>query len=171
VAGSCGRESGFSFLELLLVMTIIAFITVLAAPALSNFEDKLLLETAAGRLAAHMRLAQQVAVTGGKTTRVELYLARDYYSMFLPEQKEIVPLPVGIELAYLSFPGAESQGGYSLGFTRTGAPSSGGTVVLKNRRGEKRYVIVAVGTGRVRVSPSPPEHWQSFSLLSRRGSC
>lgn len=93
MAGSCGRESGFSFLELLLVMTIIAFITVLAAPALSNFEDKLLLETAAGRLAAHMRLAQQVAVTGGRPPAWSCTWPATTTACFCRSRRRLSPCP------------------------------------------------------------------------------
>jgi Tfp pilus assembly protein FimT len=44
-------------------------------------------------------------------------------------------------------------------FSPSGAPDSGGTVVLKNRSNDKLYIIVNPVAGRVRVSERPPANW------------
>jgi hypothetical protein len=44
-------------------------------------------------------------------------------------------------------------------FNATGAPAGGGTVVLKNRLNDKKYIIVNPVLGKVRVSDKPPENW------------
>ncbi len=115
------------------------------------------LEAAAWRLASDLRLAQQVAISTGKTSRVEFRQFNNDYRMWLPEDMERVRLPEGISYAGNTFP--LSSGVRKVSFTALGAPSQGGTVTLANQRGDKLYVITTPATGRVRVSKDPPEHW------------
>ena len=126
-----------------------------AVPAVSNLNERWRLEGAAWRLASDMRMARHLAITQGKYMRFEFrWLPRDYY-MFLPVKKTTVMLPEGIEYAYINFP-CDGVNVYKFSISSLGAPTQGGTVGLKNRRGDRLYIIITPVTGRVRVSPDPP---------------
>ncbi len=127
----------------------------IAVPALGGMNERWCLEEAAWRLASDMRLARQMAISTGKDTRFEFLLESGMYRMFLPTEKQIVKLPEGITYAYNNFPRSGNVSKFSL--SPLGAPGPGGTVGLKNRRGAKLYVIITPATGRVRVSPTPPD--------------
>jgi hypothetical protein len=124
-------------------------------PAISSLNEKWRLEAAAWRLASDMRLARQVAITEGISTKIEFrWEARDY-RIFLPEEKKTVKLPRGISYAMNNFPISGGVRGFTI--SPLGAPSPAGTVGFKNERGGKLYVIITPATGRVRVSSEPPE--------------
>lgn len=127
----------------------------IAIPTVSGLNEKWRLEEAAWRLASDMRLARQLAITTGKNTRFEFRWQANDYRMFLPVEKTTVKLPEGISYTHTSFTLVGGVCGFSI--SSLGAPSSAGTVGFKNRRGGKLYVIIAPATGRVRVSPEPPE--------------
>ncbi|HPZ10995.1 MAG TPA: GspH/FimT family protein [Bacillota bacterium] len=123
-------------------------------PAVGGLEEKWRLEAAVWRLAADMRLARQVAITEGKSTRMEFrWEARDY-RLLLPAEKKTVKLPPGISYAMNNFPLNGGVRGFTI--SPLGAPSPAGTVGFKNERGGKLYVIITPATGRVRVSRTPP---------------
>lgn len=137
------------------MLAILAIMAAIAVPRLGGINDRWLLEKAAWGLAADMRLARQVAITTGKYTRMEFRWKAREYQMRLPVEKTVVKLPEGIVYARNNFPGSEEV--RKLSFSSLGAPSQGGTVGFKTGSGLKRYVILTPATGRVRVSPEPPE--------------
>jgi prepilin-type N-terminal cleavage/methylation domain-containing protein len=64
--------SGFTLLELLAVLAILAVSAALVAPAVGRGSEGLRLRGEAGRIAALLREARQVAVTRQRSTRVTL---------------------------------------------------------------------------------------------------
>lgn len=126
----------------------------IAIPALRGFHERWTLKTTAWRFASDLRLAQQIAITGGMDTRIDFRWEACDYRMFLPVEKTTVKLPEGISYAMNNFP--VQNGVHKLSFTPLGAPSRGGTVGFKTGSGLKIYVILTPATGRVRVSPEPP---------------
>ncbi len=142
---------------MLCVIAILTVLYLLAVPYVFNIIHKSKLEAAAWRLVSDMRLARQAAITTGKTTRIEFREAAGDYRIFLPEKTVRVRLPDSIVYAGNNFPLV--QGVRKVSFTPTGAPSQGGTVIFKNRRGDKLYVVMTPATARIRVSKVPPAHW------------
>ena len=148
----------FTAIELLCVLAILGLLAALAVPALAHWAAAGTLETAAHRLAQDMRRVQQAAITSGLTSEIVFYKygtdfdyrIRDYAS----GKKIDVKLPPGITFRSINFPG---EGIYTLKFYRSGAPNQGGSVGLKNEKGESLYVIVTPATGRVRISSEPPD--------------
>jgi len=150
-------ESGYTLLELLLVLAIMSIFLAAAAPSMHGFLSSSKLEGKASRVAADMRLVRQSAISSGQDCRLVFHLEENCYILQLPEGKELVEIPEGVSLKSTNFPEKQKKNGiYHLGFTPTGAPSRGGRLKLQNREGEEKYVIVTVATGRVRVSPDPP---------------
>lgn len=139
------------------VLAIIGLTAAAGLPFLANPGGRWKLETAARSLASDIRLAQQASITTRVNTRFEFRFYNNDYRVFYPHGRQTVRLPDGIAYNAITFP--FSGGYYRVHFTPSGAPSSGGTVVLKNRKGEKIYVIVTPATGRVRISQEPPAHW------------
>lgn len=125
-----------------------------AIPVCSSVSARWTLETAAWRLVSDLRLAQQIAISGGIDTRIDFRWAANDYRMFLPVEKSMVKLPSGVSYALNNFP--VSGGVHKLSFTTLGAPSRGGTVGLKNESGSRIYVILTPATARIRVSSEPP---------------
>jgi prepilin-type N-terminal cleavage/methylation domain-containing protein len=147
----------FTAIELLCVLAILGLLAALAVPALADWAAAGALETAAHRLAQDMRRIQQAAITSGLTSEIQFYeYANRYRLIDNAADKEIfVDLPPGIAYRSNNFP--VSAGKRTLKFYRSGAPNQGGSVGLKNERGEILYVIVTPATGRVRISPEPPD--------------
>lgn len=132
-----------------------AILFALAIPVLRGFHERWTLKTTAWRLVSDLRLAQQIAITAGENTRIDFRWEAGDYRMFLPVEKTMVKLPEGISYAMNNFPYV--NGVRKLSFTPLGAPSRGGTVGFKARSGLKIYVILTPATGRIRISPEPPE--------------
>lgn len=147
-------------MELLLVLAIIALLTAVATPALIGHMEERALELAAHAVAMDMRRAQQAAITSGFTSEMRFYEFQHRYRMIdqASGESRMINLPAGITIHFLNF--IFSRGTHNLNFLRTGAPNRGGTLCLRNRRGDLRYIIVTPATGRVRVSKSPPDHWE-----------
>jgi len=68
---------GFSLMELLVVVAIMAVLAAVAVPALTGNNNAANLTSAAQRLADEMRLAQQTATTRNLPVEVRLYLLPD----------------------------------------------------------------------------------------------
>lgn len=140
-------RSGFTLVELMAVLALLGLIGLLAVPSLQGLMDYFLLEEAAWRLARDLRLAQQEAVA--REHEVPVYFdvsGNRYLTGWLYDDRRLVDLPRGINLDWTNFQR------HRVVFHPTGAPSRGGTVVLENRRGDRRYIMVTVGVGRVRVA-------------------
>jgi Tfp pilus assembly protein FimT len=148
---------GLSYIELLLVMATITLLTLLALPSLAALAERWELDAAAWRLVSDMRLARQTAITTGKAVRIEFRTTANDYRVFYPDRTERVRLPDNITYAGNNFPLV--QGVRRVSFSALGAPSQGGTVTLQNKRGAKLYVIMTPATARIRVSKTPPAHW------------
>lgn len=137
-----------------MVLAILALLFALAIPAFQGVCERWTLETTAWRLVSDLRLAQQIAVTGGIDTRIDFRWAANDYRLSLPVDKTIVKLPSGVTYALNNFPLV--SGAHRLSFTSLGAPSRGGTVGFKTRNGSRIYVILTPATARIRVSAEPP---------------
>ncbi|HOL17964.1 MAG TPA: prepilin-type N-terminal cleavage/methylation domain-containing protein [Bacillota bacterium] len=158
------NESAYTLAELLCVLAILALLMAIAAPSFAGWSEMRQLQLAARTVALDMRRVQQAAITSGYTSCLQFYLRdpnkNDSYRIVDSAANTVkrVYLPDGISVSHITF--IESGGTYNLCFLRSGAPNRGGTVCLRNERGERLYVIVTPATGRVRISNEPPDHWE-----------
>lgn len=155
-------EQAFTLVELLCVIGLLSLLLLLAVPAMADFGAKRSLEIAARTMAIDLRKTQQKAITSGWSQFVEFRKdaqGNDIYRLKDGKTSKYVnvSLPEGISIQANNFPFSGSV--RTLRFMRSGAPIPGGTVTLQNRAGRLLYVIVTPGTGRVRVSETPPENW------------
>ncbi len=126
---------------------LVAILAAIVWPALQVSLERFTLEEASWRLAREIRQVQQQAVAKEEPFRIEFQ--RPFRRCVISHSGktwDVFNLPAGIEIDDVSFTYSEVI------FHPTGAPSMGGTVTLVNDRGEKRYVMVTVGAGRVRVA-------------------
>lgn len=152
-------QAAFTLVEVIVVVFLIALMTAVAAPRMQDLGQRRNLEIGARNLATEMRRAQQRAVTLGYGQIIQFRHDSVYRVIDgKTEETSYHHLPGGVFRSAVNFPLVD---GYStLRFNYNGSPSSGGTVSLENGAGEKRYVIVAPATGRVRISEYPPENWE-----------
>jgi prepilin-type N-terminal cleavage/methylation domain-containing protein len=157
-----GGERAFTLVELICVLALLALLLAVAAPAMAGFGTNRNLEITARAMATDFRKSQQKAITCGWTQLIEF--RKDAAGLDLYRLKDgktgkytTVKLAEGIRIQSNNFPLVSSI--RTLAFQRSGAPNSGGTVVLENKTGKRLYLIVTPATGRVRISESPPENW------------
>ncbi|MFA6393377.1 MAG: prepilin-type N-terminal cleavage/methylation domain-containing protein [Patescibacteria group bacterium] len=75
------KQKGFTLIEIVIVISIMALLTAITIPYLTKFQPNLKL-TAAGRmLAADLRLAQQLTVTEQTVHLISLDISGDSYSL------------------------------------------------------------------------------------------
>ncbi len=153
-------EFAFTTVELLCVLAILALLTAAAVPALAGWGQERTLELAARTIALDMRRLQQAAITSGLTCCMQFYEFQHNYRRldYAADETRRIYLPAGITIQSVNF--IYSGGTHNLCFLRSGAPNRGGTVCIRNERGDRRYIIVTPATGRVRISKDPPDHWE-----------
>jgi prepilin-type N-terminal cleavage/methylation domain-containing protein len=148
------KVSGFTLIETVTVISIIGLLTTIAFPAFNSTLNNHKLATCAATIASDIRLIQQKTVTEGIFYRLKYDPYAESYSILTGSKEEVKKLPEGINLVTTSF------ANHTFGFSLTGAPTPAGTVIIKNSKGNHKYIIVALATGRVRISDTPPESWE-----------
>lgn len=153
------NSRGYTYLEMLLVLIILTMFLSLAYPAVVAFISQGELRGQARQVFADVNLIRQTAVMSGEESRLKFYTEKDYYLVVLPDRLERRELPDSISFAGANFPERNTPSGEKyrvLSFNYNGAPNRAGRVSLENPEGEKRCVIVSLGTGRPRISSDSP---------------
>lgn len=147
------NKKGFTIIEIILVIALIGFLATISLPIYKKTEAHYSLLTAARMIANDIRLAQQKSITESNSYRLlfNTTAGDNYQLLSVSNKSEINYLPKGIKIIRTNFTDK------TLSFLPSGAPSQGGRVVLENRFGGRRYIIVTPATGRVRISDKPPD--------------
>ncbi|NLJ33709.1 MAG: prepilin-type N-terminal cleavage/methylation domain-containing protein [Firmicutes bacterium] len=140
-------SAGYTLIEVIIVLLLLSILATIAWPALEVSLGRFLLEEAAQQLAREIRQTQQRAVVREESFWLTFILKSQYCLIVDSSGKRVTfTLPTGVKIEHTTFPNNEVT------FHPSGAPSRGGTITLINERGEKMYVMVTVGAGRVRVA-------------------
>jgi len=140
-------EQGFTLLELLIVLALMAMLAAVCFPTLDKVEEKIKLKSDARQMAWVLRSAREKAITTGQDQEVIFRVFQNYYN----EDGKRYYLSPGIEFVGTTTFGKIHDRVVCI-FKPSGAPSpQAGTAVLKNKYGEKISVVVNVESGRVRV--------------------
>jgi prepilin-type N-terminal cleavage/methylation domain-containing protein len=150
---STNRNKGFTLIELMVVVGIIALLLGLSLNGLDYLIQWNKLNTAAALLSSELKNAQSRAFYEGVYYKLQFWPTLDRYRIY--KQTELVE-DIILEVIDLFNTNFTDDNLY---FYPNSVPSMGGTVTLKNRRGKVLYVIMTPVTARVRVSPNPPENW------------
>jgi len=150
------KESGYSLIELLIVLAIIAVLTGLAQASFTAQLPHLRLNHAARALVSDLRWARQLAIAQGQPVQMVLDLERDRYRI---ERQSQPGIPIGgvrdlqdRRQGFGEIDLVDSTRGQTLTFNPQGTTNSWTTITLKNRTGEQRQITV-VATGRVKIKP------------------
>ncbi|NPV26181.1 MAG: type II transport protein [Firmicutes bacterium] len=147
-------EMGYTFIEVTAVLLISSLIFLLVAPRFVHGLADYQLQKSAEALVWQLRHERQAAIAEGTAHQIEFFVFGNKYRLFQPTLRD-VPLDAGIEYAYISLP-KDQFGRLTLIFNPLGTPNVGGTIALKNKYNQYRYVVVAPVIGRVRLSDTPP---------------
>jgi len=154
---SKNRNKGYTLIELMVVVGIIALLLGLSLNGLNNLIQWNKLNVAAAFLSSELKNTQSMAFYEGIYYKIDFWESLDRYRIY--KQKEVyyeVYKDIQLEDIDLFNTNYTDDKVY---FYPNGVPSMGGTVTLKNKIRKVLYVIMTPVTARVRVSPEPPENW------------
>lgn len=148
---------GFTFLEVMVTMLIISLLLTVATPSFSHIMERIKLDNDAQALAWQLKNARQQAITTCSSQLIYIYVNNHKYKL---ENGATTYLSSDIHFVGNTTFTQRKKGLPVCNFLPSGAPSQAGTITLANACGEKRYVIVNLAAGRIRVSSTPPESWE-----------
>jgi len=143
------KEQGFTLIELIIVVAIIAIVTALAVPKMGDWLAEQDLNIAARELAADLRLVQQLSINCAGTTP-------EFYLINTSPYGYVTALNTKVIQPKRTFPRTVRVSGSAttISFTNNGIPKQGKDMTIAlarvDGRGTKRIIIQAQ-TGRVRI--------------------
>lgn len=140
--------------------------SILAAVALPQFTKALedyKLNAATRDMATILRKARSDAIFHGKSIQIRFYIQDNSYKIFYNQisNKKDTRYKLPENITYkggATFLVGSDRNPYC-SFNPSGAPNAGGTIILANKLGTKRYIIVNPVAGRIRMSDEPPVNW------------
>jgi type II secretion system protein H len=147
-------RAGFTYIELLIVLVVLGVLALGAVGRFGSYTTGRRLASAAGRVAADLRLAQRAAYTAGASRAVDFSLGANRYTVESQASLDraaadyVVDLsaePYGVQLQSANF-GGQAR----VAFNGYGQPQAGGVVVVA-LHGSVATVTVDAATGEVRV--------------------
>ncbi|HON57955.1 MAG TPA: type II secretion system protein [Smithella sp.] len=135
------NEKGFTLIEILIVLSVIAILLVVANSMFSSFARNRNLKEAAGALMSDIKLAKQKAMSEGVAYTITIN-NEDSYTLQNGSPKFLNQYGEGIKIKQHNF------SGNTINFQPRGT-SSMGTIVLQNDRGSEIRIICGQ-TGRIR---------------------
>ena len=130
------RYSGFTLVELILVIVIIAIISLVAIPRMIS-RGGITASLAADLAASDIRAVQQAAMASGSSKTIT-FGGAEYTAE-------------GLNPAARAFPGPAVAGTFSLTFNSLGEPDQGGSFTVSSG-GESKTVTVQAITGTVTIN-------------------
>lgn len=147
-------ERGFTLAELIVAISIIGILAAVISPRLTTPLGEAVLNARAFEIAQDIRRVQQLAVTSGESHRFEIHTVKRRYNIRPqdPVKSSIKTVNLDTQITGVTSKFKDIGGGWrGLTYTPTGIPSQTGEVVIFDARGRGRAIVVAVGTGRVKI--------------------
>jgi len=149
------NEKGVTYLEVIIVITIIGLFNAMALPAFDNLVAKKRLRSAARAMTVHFREVQQLAMAEEQGLAIVFDRSDSYYVEKGSKVLERKHLQDEITITLANFSCGSGCVQKKLRFTYLGKCNPG-RVELANSKGDKMYIIVN-SMGRVRTSDVPPK--------------
>jgi general secretion pathway protein H len=143
IRGEAG-EAGFTLIEMLVIVAILALTVTLALPLVSGGSDGLRLQTAARELAAAIRMTRSAAIMRNAETSLMIDVERRTFKSTVVPPRAFAP-DIEAKLTFASAIRSGSSGGFQ--FFADGS-STGGDVTL-SLRGKQTKLCVDWLTGEV----------------------
>ncbi|MBN1571822.1 MAG: prepilin-type N-terminal cleavage/methylation domain-containing protein [Deltaproteobacteria bacterium] len=142
------REGGFTLLELLVVVSIIAISTSIAVPTFISWAPKFRLNSAADNLEKNLMLARISAISQNSNVIVNFFESQRKYTVTYKDKTEIIELPEGTHFSGI--------GTSTLTFNKIGQADSNMEIKIYSDSNKltdkKRKITVRAVTGIARVS-------------------
>lgn len=161
MAGPDSRNSGFSLIEVILVMMIIGIITVMSIPKVFGLIGSVSEKAVSERLIEDLSYIRNYAIANHDTTWLVVSVAQNQYGLYVgpssgsrtlipdPQTGASAVLDLDNDYDNVSITSANFGGGSEVSFNYWGVPSSGGTLVLNGNR----TITLIAETGMVHETP------------------
>ncbi len=155
-AGAHVRNGGFSLLELILVLVVLSFVTVIALPSMSRGRTAFHLRAVARDVVNSLRIAREAAVSEQVTMQVVVDSQSQTVTVSndVGENPRVYKLPDDVKVAGLTPGGEEGLPGPLIIRFLTNGSSDPGQILLKTDSGAHLKVLVDpfIGTARVETN-------------------
>jgi len=139
-------SAGFTLVEMLVVLSILAFVAAFAVPQLSRGSEGMRLDTAALEIAAALRATRAAAITGNRQTALVIDVERRTYESSVVRPRSFAS-DIVAKLTYAAPIRSESSDG---GFRFFPDGSSTGGELMLSLRGKQAKLCIDWLTGIVR---------------------
>ena len=151
----CGRDNGFTLLELIVVMAALAMAAVIAFPSVSGSRRGLTAEAAALNFASALRIARAEAIRSNREQTLVLDVGRRSYSA--AGLRVARALPADVAISYEIPPAEQSADAIAAVRFRPDGSSSGGTFrFAAHRKSASVAVDWLTGSARVALGAKAP---------------
>jgi prepilin-type N-terminal cleavage/methylation domain-containing protein len=145
-------EKGFTLLEMMLVLVIIAGMFAIALPGIRRIQAYWHLQLATQRLVADLRESQELAMTQSVYHEIRFAIFEPRYSVYegVTHKRDVV-YPDGVFYPYgnLQLPNNHVR------FDGMGHVSTSGSLPLVDSYGDRTTIVLYMHTGRVAVTGGP----------------
>ncbi len=138
------RHAGFTLLDLMMAMAVIAIVAAIATPRYANALTRYRAEAAARRVAADLALARQTAKSTSSSRTVQFDAADDSYVISNVRELDTAGTMYRVQLQdppyQAQIVSVDLGGDWEITFDGFGIPDSGGFVIVQ--AGDYQYTIV-----------------------------
>ena len=159
-----GRHKGFTILELIVTIAIMAILATIAIPSFSNTIRLYRLRTATFNLKSHMEMAKTSAIKENNRVVIAFDVAANSYSVFVDSGAAAGRILVQTPLhPSLSIVNADFDGNPVVRFNGRGLPNSAGEISLVNSDNSRYMRVTLSNVGRTRISRSSDNiNWEEL---------